>query len=529
MRTFFKLEKNHTFSKSYLLCIVFFAVIGDFNSLFSQYSSRQIAKQVPYGYHTKFWAYTPSNYSNKGDGFPLLISLHGGSAIGDNLTMLFERTHENPAQLIHINRWFDLPFIVVSPQLKRDQKVPHYNQQNWPPDLVDEVIEYVKREYNVDPNRIYVTGISSGSAGTWNYAVAYPEKVAAILPLGGQAPLGSDSACVLKDIPIWAFHGENDVFVPTRFTKEMIKAISECAPAGKYVPHANISYSVEHEVWDQVYNLTGGYDVYNWLLSFKKGDHTNKLPFVYAGLNRKMRVHPGPFYLTAEYFDSDGAISNIKWSQVNNGSELLELENTDSKFLKILRADKPGTYVFRLTVTDNHGAVSFDDISITLLNENETRAVVKLSLTNQTGTTVYGDLANDQVYDLKLTGNKINILATTQGFNSRIRWSVNCDQNTRQVNQWFFLTWANINRSYIRPTTTGEIKAGWTVTKGEYLICATAFANINSNVGPEGTSLCYKITFSDDAASLTPGVDKGMHSDADTLDLSVTSYLEHKE
>src|SRR5215203_3668718 len=112
MRKFFKVRKTYTFSNSLLLWLIIFLIIGDYNSLFSKYSSRQVASQVPYGYKSKFWIYTPSSYEPRGEGFPLLVSLHGGSAIGDNLNMLFEKTHENPPQLIHINKWFDLPFMV---------------------------------------------------------------------------------------------------------------------------------------------------------------------------------------------------------------------------------------------------------------------------------------------------------------------------------------------------------------------------------------------------------------------------------
>ena len=175
MRKLLKLGKPYKFSNSCILWIVIFFLIGDSYSLFTEYASRQVARKVPYGYETKFWIYTPKGYSTLREGYPLLISLHGGSAIGDNLNMLFERTHENPPQLIHINKWFDLPFVVVSPQLRRDPKVPHYNEQNWPPDLVDEVVQYVIDQYNIDPKRVYVTGISLGAAGAWNYAAAYPD------------------------------------------------------------------------------------------------------------------------------------------------------------------------------------------------------------------------------------------------------------------------------------------------------------------------------------------------------------------
>lgn len=466
-------------------------VVFSNDSSHPNYADRQKADQVPYGYETKFWAYTPFNYSDTAGPFPLLISLHGGSAIGEDLDLLFEKTHENPPQLIHINKWYDLPLVVVSPQMRRNKEYTHYNEQYWPEAQIDEVIEYVKKQYNVDSTRIYLTGISSGAAATWCYPILYPGKIAAILPLGGQS--FKENACAVKDVGVWAFHGENDIFVPTRFTLEMTKAIGECVPPGQYVPHANIASSVQHEVWDEVFNMTGGYDVFDWMLSFKVGDTSNIKPFVFTGQDRKMKFQPGHFYLTAEYFDSDGAITSIQWSQVDQG-EKLELEDTQSRFLKVNVAH-PGTYTFRLSVTDNEGAKSHDEVSIQILEEEESYAVLAMTLTDATGTKDLGELANDKVFNLSEVGEHINIRATQQGFNYTMRWGVNHDQNTRQTNRWHVRFWKDYAPLYLRATHDGPLKSGWKVAPGEYLICATPFANSIIGDAEPGTSLCYKVIF----------------------------------
>jgi poly(3-hydroxybutyrate) depolymerase len=517
----FKLGKTIKFSNSCVLWVVVFILIGDFNSLFTPYSSRQVARQVPHGYKTKFWLYTPENYTESREPYPVLVSLHGGSAIGDNLNMLFERTHENPPQLIHINQWFDLPFIVVSPQLRRDPAIPHYNEQTWPPDLVDEVIEYVLQKYNADASRVYITGISLGSAGAWNYAAAYPEKVAALLPLGGQSP--SAKACALKDVPIWAFHGENDVFVRTRFTTDMVNAISECQPAGKYIPHANICKSMEHEVWDQVFNMKGGYDVYSWLLSFRKGDTSNVAPFVTAGVKRKLKITEDPVYITADYFDSDGTIDKILWTQVDTQAPRLTLQDTTSRFLRINGVKNPGEYTFRITATDNDGATKSDEVTLLFEEELDSPAILSLSLTNQTGTRTYATLANDQLYDLRVIGNRLNIHAETNAFNVRMRWSVNSDQRTREVGQFHLRFWKDYSPFFLRATQEGPVKSGWTVSPGEYLICATAFRNGSMGADQEGTSLCYRIIFTD--SGLTDKVRPGLFVNNLSLSQPVGSSL----
>ena len=84
-----------------------------------------------------------------------------------------------PPKLIEQGK--DFPFIVVSPQCPEEQW--------WEPGgdvmaLIDEIAE----KYSVDPNRIYLTGLSMGGFGTWTIAGNYPERFAAIVPIcgGGQ-------------------------------------------------------------------------------------------------------------------------------------------------------------------------------------------------------------------------------------------------------------------------------------------------------------------------------------------------------
>ena len=156
---------------------------------------------------TKFLLYTPPGYFSNASDYPLLLSLHSKGEVGDDLSKLTSNNREQmPSSLIYLNKWpQDLPFIVLTPQLKPDPNDP---EVQWSADYIDEVVEYVLENYRVDRSRIYVTGISRGGTGTWTYASAYPEKIAAILPMSGRSDLAQ--ACALKDIPVWAFHGDGD-------------------------------------------------------------------------------------------------------------------------------------------------------------------------------------------------------------------------------------------------------------------------------------------------------------------------------
>jgi hypothetical protein len=493
--------------------ILFFCLLQLFSFLDRQSAfAQQVRREVSGKYHTNVWVYTPPAYSAADPtGFPVLLSLHGGSGIVDdnnynvivNDSLSGDKLHLTPGRLIWRNLWDpSLPFIVVSPHLKRDFSISNVNEQTWPPELLDEVVEFVKAEYNVDGSRIYVTGISVGGTGTWDYALNYPEKVAAIIPMGGKG--AKNDACDVKDVPAWVFHGQDDGLVPNRFSIDMVEAMIDCSPAGKYVPHLNLNISMDHVIWNPLYTRTSGYDIYAWMLSFSKGDDSNKAPFVFLGVDRKIKVRSGPIYLTSEFFDSDGSIANVQWSQVA-GSPSLTLQDTDTKFLKVVDP-QVGIFTFRLTVTDNDGVTSFDEVQYTIQATPDSREITKMEfyLQNGSSSTFLGDLADDAIFPIETSGTRINILASAVGSTNRVRWSINSDQHTRD----------NSPPYYIKLVNTNINTSGWGgMTPGEYLVCATPYQN--ASFASEGTSLCYKIRLSDEV-----GISKYFAINSDLNNLS---------
>ena len=62
-------------------------------------------------------------------------------------------------------------------------------------ELIDNVIE----SYNVDKNKVSITGISMGGFGTWEMGISYPDLFSAMAPIcGGGLSWRCDS---LKNIP----------------------------------------------------------------------------------------------------------------------------------------------------------------------------------------------------------------------------------------------------------------------------------------------------------------------------------------
>jgi predicted esterase len=78
---------------------------------------------------------------------------------------------------------------------------------------------------NVDPHRLYVTGLSNGGGGTWNMASRYPGVFAAALPIAGVTPASDFSALRLVNEPVWAFHARNDPTVSVNVSHSVVNSI----------------------------------------------------------------------------------------------------------------------------------------------------------------------------------------------------------------------------------------------------------------------------------------------------------------
>ena len=193
----------------------------------------------------------PSGYdADPGKRWPLILYMHGGAQKGDDLQLV--RTSGLAGV---IARGKPLPAIVVSPQLSRTEI--------WSCQLLFELLDKISAKYRVDPDRIYLTGISSGGDLAWTLAQIHPERFAAIAPIAGEGdPM---DAARIKDIPTWAFQGEQDVVVPPIQVNIMVAALRQ---AGGH-PHLTLFPNAGHgESWDLAYATDA---LYPWLLAQKRG------------------------------------------------------------------------------------------------------------------------------------------------------------------------------------------------------------------------------------------------------------------
>ncbi len=220
-------------------------------------NKRQEEKNLTTNYEQQvsinYLLYLPKNYNSK-DKFSLMMFLHGSGERGNNLE--FVKKH-GPPKLIEQGK--DFPFIIVSPQCPTGIR--------WKTNTLIALLDDIIENYNVDENRIYITGLSMGGYGTWKMANEIPERLAAIIPICGWGD--SWTICEISDLPVWAFHGAKDNVVNPQKSKELVDALIACKGNAKLTiyPEAN------HDSWTQTYDNP---EIYDWLLKQTK-DQRRKL------------------------------------------------------------------------------------------------------------------------------------------------------------------------------------------------------------------------------------------------------------
>lgn len=184
--------------------------------------------------------------AKKGERWPLLIFLHGSGERGSDIAKV--KVH-GPPKRAEVDGSF--PFILVSPLLPENE--------DWDIAKLDRIVDEAMRKLPVDPGRVYLTGLSRGGHATWRWAAAEPGRFAAIAPVAGRGDPAT--ACLLKDSPVWALHGDRDDVVVPEGSFAMARAIRAC---GGRKSRLTIYPDLGHNAWDPAYSDP---TLYLWLLS----------------------------------------------------------------------------------------------------------------------------------------------------------------------------------------------------------------------------------------------------------------------
>jgi predicted peptidase len=217
--------------------------------------------------------YLPPGYG-KGNLRPLLVFLHGAGENGVGGERALRRVLQTalPA-LIRNGRWpASRPFVVLMPQHKGGYGVGGAGPLCPDAAEIHAFLRFAVRHYDVDRRRVYLTGISCGAYGIWDYLAAHSTKlVAAAIPIAGDGNHAFGRAgCALARVPIWAFHGARDDTVSVYGSIRPITLLRDCRDPAPVDLRLTVYPDVGHGGWSPTYDLSAGHDIYAWLLSHRR-------------------------------------------------------------------------------------------------------------------------------------------------------------------------------------------------------------------------------------------------------------------
>lgn len=205
---------------------------------------KTIEKQITFNYV----CYTPEDYDGSKP-YPLVVFLHGAGERGDDISLLYKHGF-----LKHVKEGKNYPFIIVAPQCPFEKYWGNYTES------LNVFLDSIIEEYNVDVDRIYLTGLSMGGTGTWHWLLASPERFAAGVPICGTGVYWN--AYKVRTLPLWVFHGNKDTIVPIRESEAMVESLNNIDGNVKFT----VLDGVGHNAWEYAYND----ELVEWLLQQKR-------------------------------------------------------------------------------------------------------------------------------------------------------------------------------------------------------------------------------------------------------------------
>lgn len=227
---------------------------------FSAQTFREKPKAPP---PSQYLLFLPQAYhKHSPEKWPLILFLHGAGERGPDV---WRADIHGPAKYIAAHP--DFPFVLVAPICPSNHV--------WSADRLFALLDEIEAKYRIDTHRVYLTGLSMGGFGTWDLALAAPERFAAVIPIAGG---GSDGAMILarvgydspehlaalQSLAFWAFHGAKDTVVPPDESERMVTALKSC---GVKEAKLTIYPDATHNSWEKTYDNP---DIYAWLLRHQR-------------------------------------------------------------------------------------------------------------------------------------------------------------------------------------------------------------------------------------------------------------------
>jgi predicted peptidase len=222
------------------------------------------------GRRHRYQVFVPAAGTARGKA-PVVVFLHGSGERGDD-----NRSQVAVGLGPHLRRHADsFPAIVVFPQAPAD------SEWNQLVEVVFAQLDAATLEFDGDPDRTSLTGLSMGGYGVWELALRQPGRFAALVPVCGgllhprrpsMAVTGLEDAADphaivaqrLREVPVWLFHGARDESVPVEYSRRLAAALQAAgARDARYTEFPD----ADHNSWDAAYATP---ELWTWLFAQRR-------------------------------------------------------------------------------------------------------------------------------------------------------------------------------------------------------------------------------------------------------------------
>lgn len=229
--------------------------------------------------------YVPKGYgTDSSQKWPMVVMLHGAwsnhhLALRRVMGISNNRGEDDPSAKRFMPALPDVPYIIVTPNGFETSWYKGYAEED-----VWRAIDEVTCQFTIDPNRIYLTGLSMGGMGTGMLGLNHPDRFAAIAPVCGffggpfedgdppkpdflkrlvncAAPMElTENALYL---PVKLMHGDKDPVVPVQNSIDLNAKLTELG----YRTEIELYPGVGHDAWVPAYENAR---IFEWFSQFER-------------------------------------------------------------------------------------------------------------------------------------------------------------------------------------------------------------------------------------------------------------------
>lgn len=369
--------KNCTYVHRLVLCLCVLLIAGPLSAQTAPFTHQGLNAST--GDFLGFLQYKPADYDqNPNTRYPLIIFLHGIGERGNGTTQLDKVAYVGLPRIIYKGNKMKFTwngktetFLVIAPQCP--VKYPM-----WPAVFINDLISYAKQNLQVDPDRIFLTGLSMGGGGSLRYISdglpTNPQNIAAVATCSAPCTFRTGEYASTAHLPVWSFHAEDDPTASVQCTKNAIAGLNAWNLSPK--PLLTLWPTGGHVVWDRIYTDTnyqyqGIVNIYEWFLGQNRSFPVNILPVAKA-VNASTTTASGTVTLDASAStDADGYLVRYVWKKISGPSAgVITTTMGSASSTTVTGLTIAGTYQYAVSVVDDRAAFTSATITVNVTTGN---------------------------------------------------------------------------------------------------------------------------------------------------------------